>query len=250
MQFGRDDSDKNKNVDRMLSILPNIKNVDIVCLPEAWIGGGGIILEEKERESLLKSFCHVASENNYNLLTGGLFNRRAEKIFDTCHVIRRDGKIAGFYDKHFPSAVFKERNFCNAGDTYPVFTIDEVIIGIVICVDVLYPELVRKFALKNVQIIFNPSNIPRNRSDMWKHASVTRAVENTVFFVFANNTHTIYPDGRAVEGHSIIVSPNGDIIFEADEKENIYYSEIDLNQIDMVRKRWRYLDDIRKRPVY
>ncbi|MFQ6080968.1 MAG: nitrilase-related carbon-nitrogen hydrolase [Candidatus Bathyarchaeia archaeon] len=79
VQFGRDELNKPKNVDRMLSILSEVKNADIVCLPEAWTGRG-LFLEEKECESLLSSLRQLAAENGYNLLTGGLFNRRGENL--------------------------------------------------------------------------------------------------------------------------------------------------------------------------
>ena len=250
VQFGRDRLNKPRNVERMLSTLSEIKNVDFVCLPEAWTGGGDLFLEEKECESLLSSLCHFAAENNYVLLTGGLFNRRGRKIFDTCHIINRDGKLIGFYDKRFPSTAFNERDFCSPGKVSPVFTVNDVKIGIVICVDALYPELTRNLALNDACVIFNPSNIPENRSELWKHVSVTRAVENTVFYVFVNNTNTLYPDERMVKGHSLVVAPDGEMIIEAGEEEKVFQSELDLSQIDKIRKRWRYLNDIRQQPVY
>lgn len=249
VQFGRDKLNKPKNIQRMLSALSEIKNVDFVCLPEAWTGVAELFLEEKECESLLSSLSQIAAENNYNLLTGGLFNRRGKKIFDTCHIINRNGKIIGFYDKRFPSVAFNERELFSAGNASPVFEVDNVKIGIVICVDALYPELTRNLALNNAHIIFNPSNIPENRNELWKHISATRAAENTVFYVYVNNTNTLYPDERTVTGHSIVVAPDGEIILEAGEKEGVFQSEVDLSQINTIRKRWQYLDDIRRQPV-
>ena len=244
VQFGRGEN-KPKNVDRMLSILSGIKNVDIVCLPEAWTGKG-LFLEEKEFKSLLSSLCQRSAQNGYNLLTGGLFNRLGQKIFDTCHVVNRDGKVIGFYDKRFPSTAFNEREFTSPGNVSPVFKVDNINIGVLICVDALYPELARSLALDDARIIFNPSNIPQNRSELWKHVSATRAAENTVFYVFVNNTNTRYPDGRMVKGHSIVAAPDGEVILEAGEKEKVFQIELDLNQIDRIRKRWRYLNDIRQ----
>lgn len=246
VQFGRDRLDKLKNINRMLSILSGIRDVDVVCLPEAWTGGVELFLEERECEFLLSSLCQIAAENGYNLLTGGLFNRRGQEIFDTCHVISSNGRVIGFYDKRFPSMAFNERKFVSPGRISPVFKIDNVNIGILICVDALYPELARRLALNGARIIFNPSNIPMNRSELWKHVSVTRAAENTVFYVFVNNTKTHYPDGRPVEGHSIVVAPDGEVILEASEEENVFHVELDLNLIKKIRKRWRYLYDIRK----
>jgi len=230
----------------MLSTLSEIKNADIVCLPEAWTGGGGLFLEEKERESLLSSSCQLAAKNGYNLLTGGLFNRRGEKIFDTCHIIGRNGKVIGFYDKRFPSTAFDEREFTSSGNVSPIFKVDNINIGVLICVDAFYPELARSLALNDAQIIFNPSNIPQNRNELWKHISATRAAENTVFYVYVNNTNTSYPDERMVNGHSIVAAPDGEVILGAGEEEKVFQVELDLNQIDNIRKRWRYLNDIRR----
>ncbi|MFQ6080969.1 MAG: carbon-nitrogen hydrolase family protein [Candidatus Bathyarchaeia archaeon] len=152
----------------------------------------------------------------------------------------------GFYDKRFPSTAFNEREFTSPGNVSPVFKVDNVNTGVLICVDALYPELARSLALNDACIIFNPSNIPQNRSELWKHVSVTRAAENTVFYVFVNNTNTRYPDGRMVKGHSIVAAPDGEVILEAGEEEKVFQIELDLNQIDRIRKRWRYLNDIRQ----
>jgi len=139
---------------------------------------------------------------------------------------------------------------CSPGEVSPVFTVNDVKIGIVICVDALYPELTRVLALKDACVIFNPSNIPENRSELWKHVSATRAAENTVFYVFVNNTNTLYPDERIVKGHSLVVAPDGETILEAGEEERVYQRDLDLRQIDKIRQRWRYLNDIRQQPVY
>jgi predicted amidohydrolase len=229
----------------MLSILSEIKNTDIVCLPEAWIGGESF-LEERKHKSLLSSLGEIAATNSYNLLTGGLFARRGDKIFDSCHIINREGRVIGSYDKRFPSTAFGEREFCSPGKTSPVFMVDDVRIGVVICVDALYPELTRNLALNDACIIFNPSNIPENRNELWKHISATRAAENTIFYVFVNNTNTLYPDGRKVRGHSVVAAPDGEIILRANEEEKVFQSELELNQMNKIRKRWRYLNDIRQ----
>jgi predicted amidohydrolase len=63
VQFARGREDKRKNIERMLSILEGITDVEIVCLPEAWIGPFKI--DEKEGSGILSTLCDVAAENNY-----------------------------------------------------------------------------------------------------------------------------------------------------------------------------------------
>jgi predicted amidohydrolase len=70
-----------------------------------------------------------------------------------------------------------------------------------------------------------------------------RAAENTIFVAFANNTKSFYPDDRPVSGHSMVVSPRGDVLLEADDAEGVFVVEIDLAQITEARRRWPYLAD-------
>ncbi len=241
VQFARDRLNPNKNILRMKSLIKKIKNIDFALLPEAWLGA--TFVEEKSFTDVLNDFCSIAKKNNINIITGGVFIKIKNKIFDRCHIISKSGKIIGKYDKRFPSKSVGEREFMSAGKTDGYFKINEFKIGVMICVDIMYPELARNLALRNVSIIFVPSNIIKSRIDLWKSVSIARASENTVFVIFSNNTKTKYLDGREVSGNSSVISPDGRILFSADEEENIYYFDIDLNEIANVRKRWPYLED-------
>ena len=255
VQFARDKLNKEKNISRMTSLLKRIENTDIVCLPEMWMGAA--ILDEDETKGIISSLREIAVRNNYCLLTGGLLIKRDEKIFSTCHVIKentetkkdrnkedRNSEAEGFYDKRFPSAAIGEREYISSGNSSGVFEVCGIKIGIAICVDAMYPEVIRELATGGALIIFNPSNIPEKRTELWKHISCARAAENTVFFVFANNTNTTYPDGRNVTGGSLIVSPEGEIILQAGKDEEILNIELNTADVDKIRQRWKYLKDI------
>ena len=172
--------------------------------------------------------------------------KRGGKIVSSCYLINDKGEVEGFSDKLFPSMAVGERFFSDFGEISNVFNIEGINVGVVVCVDAMYPEIIRNLALKGAKIIFNPSNIPESRIELWKHIGVTRAAENTIFYVFVNNTYTTYPDGRTVLGKSFVASPNGEIIFQANSSENYFQVEIDLSLIDKVRERWPYLSDIKE----
>lgn len=242
VQFARDRVDRDTNLSRMCSMLSQLRDVDFVCLSEAWIGS--LTLDEKDYARVLETLAEIAGNNGFNLLTGGLFNQRGPKSFDTCHIIDRSGSVVGFFDKRFPSMAFGERTRFSAGKDLPVFTVQSVKFGVMICVDAIYPELARAYALQGAQIVFNPSNIPHNRNALWKHITSTRAAENTVFCVYVNNTRTTYPDDRAVTGHSLVAGPDGEILLEGDDEERVLEYEIDLSEIDKVRARRQYLQDV------
>jgi predicted amidohydrolase len=245
VQFSRH-TDRLKNLERMINIVSRIDGPDVVCLPEAWLGGD-VIEEEKEAESLCNLFGKLTSERGFYLLLGGFLVRHGNRVYSTCYVINSKGEVEGFTDKRFPSLATGERAFCSSGKALPIFCIKRVKIGIVLCVDTLYPEVVRSLALRQAVVIFNPSNIPENRVEMWRHIATARAVENTVFYAFVNNTSTHYPDGRKVSGGSFIISPGGEVIIKAGKKETCLNAELDLSLIGKLQKRWPFVLDMRKR---
>ncbi len=240
IQTGRDRHERSQNLEKVFDYLDQIEKSDIVCLPENWCGIDP--LEEEEFESLLSKMKEVAERKDFNILTGALYMEKEDEIFDSCYVINRDGEILGHSDKLFPSEAVGEAEFLSAGEEMEAFQLDGFKIGVVVCVDAAYPEVSRILASQGAKIIFNPSNIPLNRIEMWKHIGASRAVENGVYYVFMNNTSTNYPDGREVSGHSFIASPEGEIIVELDGSEQVHHFETDLAEVETFRERWRFLE--------
>lgn len=241
VQPARDRLDKAKNFQTVEHLLKDIRNVDIVCLPENW--AGVVTLSEAELAETLALLGRYAQREHYTLLTGSLIVEHKDYRIARGHVIGPDGVVLGYTEKIFPSNAVGERAFLRPGERLSVFAIEKARFGIAICVDLFYPELIRSLAQRDIQILFNPSNIPENRIALWRSLLCARAAENTIFVAFANNTKSFYPDDRPVSGHSMVVSPRGDVLFEADDAEGVYTVEINLTQIAEARKRWPYLAD-------
>lgn len=226
----------------MPRMLKKVEGVDLVCLPEAWVVAT-MIDRERER-ALLAELGGIAAAGKFAVITGGLFIAHGDKVVDICHLIGPDGEVAGTVEKIFPSFPIGEREYVAPGSRLPVFEVGGVKVGILICVDLFYPELARSLARRGAEVIFNPSNIIEQRIRLWHSLVSARAAENTVYAVFANNTRTEYRDGRPVRGGSAVFAPWGDMVAKAGRAEKILYHDIDLDQIAETRKRWRYLEDI------
>jgi len=69
-------------------------------------------------------------------------------------------------------------------------------------------------------------------------------VENGVFYAFVNNTSSEYPDGRKITGRSFVASPQGDILVEGGEEEEIIECRLDLSVLNRARSRWPFLKDV------
>jgi len=243
VQFSRDRDNPSLNRRRMTELLGRISDVDVVLPPEAWLGR--TIIDNRELGGILDEFGAIAKEKDFALLTGGLFVNTGKATYDICHVIGADGQVIDEVAKVFPSLPVGERAFCSAGSHLPVFEIAGVKAGVIVCVDMMYPELVRSLADRGAEVILNPSNIPLKRIPMWHSLITVRAAENTVFTVFACNTGTVYPDNRAVMGGSAASHPFGVLLFEAGHEEEIHVVELETCALPKIRERWPYLDDYR-----
>jgi len=236
--------EKRENLEKMLRTLRGIRGVDLVCLPEVWLGGD--ILSPRDAASLLSQLGKAAKAGGFHLLAGAFFLRRGGQVYSTAPFLGREGEVLGFSDKLFPSQAVGERAFCSPGRRLPVFQVKGTGVGAVVCVDALYPEVSRSLALRGARVLLNPSNIPEDRLALWRHVAAARAAENTVFYAFVNNTATAYSDGRRVEGGSFIVSPQGQVVAQAGGGEECLKVKLDLASVNRVRKRWPYLADVQR----
>jgi predicted amidohydrolase len=242
VQHRRNRFDPPDNHKRMNQILPAIENVDLVLLPENWRGVKP--MSGQELDENLAQWGDFAHKQNYTLLTGGTFIQRGDGIQDICHVIGPDAKVMGEVDKIFPSEPVGERAYLTGGERLPVFEAAGVKFGVLVCIDMMYPELARSLVQRGAEVIFNPANIPLARMGLWHALIRIRAAENTIFTVFSTNTGTTYPDFRNVLGHSAAAAPYGELIFEAGQAPGVHILELDLAEADALRTRWPYVKDL------
>jgi len=243
IQANRRRFEQTANLEEALATLDALDGIDIAVFPEVWMGA--VAHEEPELESLLAELCAAAKRKGFMILTGGLFVRRGDCVYDVCHVIGADGGIVCEQHKIFPSAAIGEREFCTGGGELAAFECAGMKCGVLVCVDLMYPELARRLALAGADVIFNPANIPEQRNDMWHGIVRTRAAENTVFVAYVNNTNSQYRDGRPVGGASLVAGPTGDVIAAADDSVTVIHATLDPWRIGDQRSRWPYLEDVR-----
>jgi omega-amidase len=62
-----------------------------------------------------------------------------------------------------------------------------------------------------------------------------RAIENQMFFVGCNRVGA--SKGEVFGGHSMIVSPWGEILTEGDDRQALLVAQIDLTEIDQAREK-------------
>lgn len=210
---------------------------DIIVLPEIWTTGYGLRNLERDAEDetgpTITALKQIAKDSGRLIISGSIPFRRNGKIYNGLVVINNKGEIICDYQKIHLFSLFNEANFFAPGEKRCVFETNDLKGGAVICYDIRFPELIRSMALSGAQIIFVPAEWPAARGMHWRLLNQARAVENQVFVCAVNcvGEHK----GSPFYGHSMIIDPNGEVLAEGSEKQEIVYGEIDLSMIERVR---------------
>ena len=122
-------------------------------------------------------------------------------------------------------------------------------IGCSICYDLRFPELFRKCVLDGTEVQILVAAFPHPRLSHWQSLIRARAIENQVYFVAVNQCgkERIGSAGDEVTyfGHSMVVDPWGEVVFEAGEEPGLFEVELDLAQVRFARERMPALKDRR-----
>ncbi|MFB6490711.1 MAG: carbon-nitrogen hydrolase family protein [Thermoproteus sp. AZ2] len=217
---------------RVVDLLSTI-SADVVLLPENWRKG---VAREEE---LFKFFSSLP---DFELLVPGAFYvASGGETRSRAYVLRR-GRVVDYCEKLFPSFAVGEAASVRPGNKLCAQRLGWAYVGVLICVDIVFPELARLYAVRGVNVLLNPANITADRIPLWRSIILARAFENHAYVAFANNVGGLYADGRPVLGGSAAASPNGHIIAEGGDMEGVVYASLNEEEVEYARRRRRYLE--------
>ncbi|TJX14964.1 carbon-nitrogen hydrolase family protein [Tissierella creatinini] len=224
------------------------EKIDLVVLPEMfncpYQTPNFPIYAEEEGGNSWQACSSLAKKYNIYLIAGSMPEKdKNGKVYNTSYVFDRQGKQIGKHRKVHLFDVdikggqyFKESDTLTPGNQVTVFETEFGIIGLCICFDFRFPELSRLIVEKGAKVIVVPGAFNMTTGPLhWELLFRLRAVDNQVFTIGASPARD--PEsGYTSWGHSLVVSPWGDIINEMDEKEGYIISELDLDLVEKVRK--------------
>lgn len=222
-------------------------NAEIVVLPEMWNTGYDLTnLEEiadvngEDTKSLL---TRLAKELHINIIGGSVSTKRGNHFFNTMYVVNNIGEVIAEYDKAHLFKLMDEHLYLKAGTDKNIFSLNDVDMGGVICYDLRFPEWFRTHSLAGAKVIFVPAQWPAGRIDHWKILLQARAIENQCFIVAVNRVGEDL--NNSFNGNSMVIAPWGEVLWLGAEEETIGLVEINLDEVDEVRKRIPVFQDRR-----
>ena len=203
------------------------------------------------------------------VLIASLFEKRAAGVYhNTAAMFDSDGTLRGLYRKmHIPDdPLYYEKFYFTPGDLgFRAFDTNVGRVGTLVCWDQWYPEGARLTALQGAQVLFYPTAIgwhPAEKAefgkaqhDAWRTIQRAHAIANGVYVAVVNrvgfetgNIRGKSAAGAGLEfwGGSFFCDPFGRVLAEAShDKEEILMGEVDLHQLEDIRRNWPFLRDRR-----
>ncbi len=166
-----------------------------------------------------------------------------KKFLNHATLISPSGEIIASYDKLHLFDIFltgkiptAESERYDAGSEAVVVKTPFGRMGLSICYDLRFPHLYRDLAKSGAQIAFVPSAFTvTTGKDHWEILLRARAIENGIWIIAAAQVG-IHADGRQTWGHSLVVSPWGDIVADlGGEITGAHTLDIDLKKSQEAR---------------
>ena len=203
------------------------------------------LVKPEARDASVAGYSSLASKLGIWLNIGSLALQGAGgRLVNRSLLFAPDGRIAARYDKihlfdvDLPNGEsIRESNAYDGGAAAGVTPLPWGGLGLTICYDVRFPALYRALAQRGASLITVPSafTVPTGEAH-WHVLLRARAIE-TGSFVLAAAQGGRHESGRQTFGHSLIVSPWGDVLAEAGREPGIILAEIDMGEAALARAR-------------
>ena len=242
--------EKEKNMEELERNLERIKdeNIDLVTLGEMFNCPYQTpcfpVYGEMERGETWQKLSALAKKYQIYRSAGSVPEKDEEgNVYNTAYVFDPQGnQIAKHRKVHlFDIAVkggqcYQESATLTAGDQITVFDTKFGKMGICICFDCRFPEIVRLMTLRGARMILVPAAFNMTTGPAhWELMFRGRAVDNQCYMIGTSDARDEQA-GYISWGHSLVVSPWGDVVTQMDEKPGIQITEIDLDRVDAIRE--------------
>ncbi|NTV90079.1 MAG: carbon-nitrogen hydrolase family protein [Clostridiales bacterium] len=242
--------DKAANVKQALYMLDRAAEgkADIVVLPEMFNCPYDKRKFKEYSEAVPNGFTTSslsakARELGIYIIGGSIPELDDGRIYNTSVIFGPDGRVLGkhrkihLFDIDVPGKIkVTESEVLSPGEEPTIIDTEFCRLGVAICYDMRFPELIRKMTLNGAELVVIPGafNMVTGPAH-WELLIRTRAMDNQVFFAAASPARD-YESSYVAYGNSMVSSPWAEILARAGEGEEIIFADIDLSEEDRIRR--------------
>ena len=252
IQISQVEGNREANITTAIEAIDSTDDHDIFVLPELSSSGYGLkvfealeeLAEDREGPSF-RAFSGLARKKNCFICYSFPRRSKANEYTISTAVVDRQGKLVTSYDKwHVCSTgVCCEKSYFSPGlGPFGSFEVNGIKVGLVICYDIRFPEMIRKLALEeNIALLLHPGGWPKDECFYSWHTFVqVRAMENQIYVMSTNWA-------GADNGNSVFCPPFVDgqkkCIKTLNDTPGVLSGIVDLRYLGRVRKKYPYLTD-------
>ena len=234
----REDKEANFEKIENLTIKAKEKGADLVIFPEMSLTGYVVRdqfyeLAETIPGPTVEKAEELAKKTGMHIIFGmpELSEKTQATVFNTAVFVGPKGFIGKYRKMYLPThSVFEEKRYFRAGYQTAAFQTEVGNIGLCICYDIFFPEVIRLTRLKGAQLIVCISASPAVRRSYFETLTCARAIENTAYLAYVNLAGV--QDGLQFWGGSRLVGPSGDVLAKAKyDEEDFVICEVDYRDL-------------------
>ena len=212
------------------------------------------VIRTETDDPTLKALRAQAADLGVWLVIGSLALKSDDpaepRLINRSFLIAPDGAIAARYDKihMFDVTISDTESYAESKAYRPgaraVLAEGPAPIGMSVCYDIRFPQLYRALAQAGAQILTVPAAFnDTTGAAHWQVLLRARAIETGCFVLAPAQCglhaadHASKPRPRRSFGHSLAVSPWGEVLVDAGEQPGVAIVSLDLNNVDKARSR-------------
>ncbi len=264
VQFGIKQFDPDANLAKAEKFVSKASGkADIIVFPENLVTGP-IMREEGFVDfdgKYLAHFQQLARQYSIAIVPGSIIEGDSHGgWYNTTYYIDKKGRVKGRYRK--VNLWHPERYSLTQGNHYVVFNTEFGKIGLIICWDLMFPEIFRRMLQRGVNIVICPSfwckhdagvgvkHNPHSEQILVNSLCAARAFENEIVMVYSNAAGR-FVSGRwsdTLIGQSQIAIPFKGCLKRLDHnKEEMFIQEVNMQVLKDAERRYKIRKDLKMR---
>ncbi len=229
------EEDPDINLEKVLLFTNNVPENTLLLLPEMFFCGFDYERMEhfsKMAVSVLETLKDVSRRKGITIC--GTLPKRGEKGLQNAFFLIEEGRILGERAKVKLFSPFEEDKYFVPGEGNPVFETGFGRVGVLICFELRFTEMVSELRKEGIDILLVPAQWGYARREHLKTLSRARAIELQSYAVVSDTWGEF--KGTRFAGQSAIYSPWGEVLAFSEKGDTLLLAEAYLEKVREVRE--------------